>query len=81
MIYHFKKGGTMCDNYQKIVAQKVFNKRFPELNCKERAQVNTYIETRGFYAIYKHPELIKDSFGVVLESARTMERANNGEEN
>lgn len=60
----------MCTSYQNKVADKVFNKRFNELDCQKRAMVNTYIENIGFYFIIKHPDLIKHNWDVVLQSAK-----------
>jgi hypothetical protein len=66
----------MCTptKYQKIVTKRVYNKRFSELDCQERAKVNIYIAHRGYYAVQQFPHLIKESFEVVLKGARESEK-------
>lgn len=58
----------MITQYQKIVTKEVFEKRFSELDCKQRAQVNTFIEKFGYMKIYKYPELIKDTFPTMINT-------------
>lgn len=73
IVHSFQKGEKMyTTNYQEIVTRMVFGEgtRFPELDCQKRAMVNTYIEHRGHYSIHKHPELIRDSWEAVLQSAK-----------
>jgi hypothetical protein len=60
----------MTTYHQTIVSDQVFGKRFSELTCEERAQVNIFIEKFTAYAVQKHQNLIRCNFKRVLAEAK-----------